>query len=118
MSRSNTTRKPTPAATTSHPATKRGRGRQQKTTRQRSPSQSSPPTATIAPLKKRRKQRQASKPIQDNIFQIKNIIGEKFIDSKRFFEIDWEDNPVNGEVFKPTWVGTICQVWLSLSFQG
>lgn len=101
MSRSNATHSSTPAATIS---TKRGRGRPPKTAKQPLRLPSSSPTLAIAPPKKRQKRRQAGSRTQGDIFLVKDIIGEKFIDGKRFFEIDWEDNPVNGEAYPTTWV--------------
>lgn len=93
-------------ATTSHPPTKRGRGRPRKTPAplpSASPSQS--PATDPAPVK-RRKLRQPATPSQDNVFAIKDIVDEKFVDGKHFFKIDWEDNPATGESFEPTWVST------------
>lgn len=41
---------------------------------------------------------------QDNVFAIKDIIDEKFIHGKRHYKIDWQDDPITGESFSPTWV--------------
>lgn len=41
---------------------------------------------------------------QDNVFAIKDIIDEKFIRGKIHYQIDWEDDPITGESFSPTWV--------------
>lgn len=101
------------SASTTHPTThlpaKRRRGRPRKTPRlpsSLSPVRSRSPAATPA-LAKRRKLSQASQVRPDDIFAVKDIVDEKFVDGKRFFKIDWEDNSATGESFEPTWVSPV-----------
>lgn len=44
---------------------------------------------------------------RDTVFAIKDIIDEKFVDGKRWFKIDWADDPTTGQSFEPTWVLSI-----------
>ncbi|KAF3760178.1 hypothetical protein M406DRAFT_109289 [Cryphonectria parasitica EP155] len=63
--------------------------------RDRSP----PPT----PAKKTKKRKLRDDILQDNFYAIKDIIDEKFIGSQRYYKIDWEDHPITGETFEPSW---------------
>lgn len=53
--------------------------------------------------RKRRKSHNATNP-NDNLFAIKDIIDEKIVDGKRYYQIDWADNPTTGQSYSPTWV--------------
>lgn len=102
-------------------ATNRPRRRPRKKPRSPSPSSSSslspspsasvpaPPAAASAPVKRRRP-RQENETRQDDVFAIKDIVDEKLIKGKRFFKIDWADNPTTGESFESTWVRTLAKL--------
>lgn len=81
----------------------RARGRPLKRSRPPDASRSCSLVNTPAPVKRRKLQR-AGSALQDNVFAIKDIIDEKSVRDKLFFRIDWEDNPVTGETYEPTWV--------------
>lgn len=68
------------------------------TTRSRKRAKS--PSATAG---KRKKSHHATTP-QDNIFAIKDIIDEKLVNGRRYYKIDWADNPITGESYTSTWV--------------
>lgn len=90
------------SASASHPhhtsSHLRGRLRQQAYPPSSVSSASSPAPVPV----KKRKTRHATQ--QTELFAIKDIVDEKFVGSKRFYKIDWENNSVTGESYQPTWV--------------
>lgn len=101
-----------PSASSSRPYP-RLRGRQRQRQRTKVPSSASSSSSPAPAPSKKRKTRHATQ--HTDFFAIKDIVAEKFVDGKRFFKIDWEDNPVTGEPYEPTWVSmqsclTFCPV--------
>lgn len=79
-----------------------GRERRSKSRVARPPSRSSSPPSP-APAK-RRKLRHENETPREHVFAIKDIIDEKTANGKRFYKIDWADDPRTGQTFEPTWV--------------
>lgn len=61
-------------------------------------------TAESPPPPPARKRKLRDEARHDSVFAIKDIVGEKVVDGKRFYKIDWADHPTTGESFEPTWV--------------
>ncbi|KAK4127661.1 hypothetical protein N657DRAFT_653819 [Parathielavia appendiculata] len=39
----------------------------------------------------------------DALFEIRDILDEKFVKGKLYYQVDWADNPSTGEQYDPTW---------------
>ena len=61
---------------------------------------------TSQPLHKARELDRAAdrEAVEDNLYDIRDIIDEKYVGRKIFYKIDWADNPTTGERYDPTWV--------------
>jgi hypothetical protein len=62
------------------------------------------------PTKPKRRKPAAPKPKtrepspDEDLYAIRDIVGEKFVKGKLLYKVDWADNPTTGERYDPTWV--------------
>ncbi|KAK4159392.1 citron Rho-interacting kinase [Cladorrhinum sp. PSN259] len=47
-------------------------------------------------------------PAEEQYFPARRILNEKLVKGKILYEVDWEDHPVTGEKYKPTWEPAEC----------
>lgn len=63
------------------------------------------------PAKPKRRKSAASRPAtreptpDEALYEIRDIIDEKYVKGRLLYKVDWADNPTTGEKYDPTWVG-------------
>jgi hypothetical protein len=41
---------------------------------------------------------------EEGLYEVRDILDEKFAKGILLYKVDWADNPITGERYQPTWV--------------
>jgi len=49
----------------------------------------------------------SKKPPRETFYKIRDIVAENIEGGRKYYQIDWEDDPETGESYEKTWVGRL-----------